>query len=170
MGWLRSIKVLKHVDASAIEHNRVTRLIGTVNMKSNLYCIYLGNEKSVSTWDLDTILKNAKANVSSGDVGVRFNDLAELKKYDMEARHIKTKRTTGWNTKSRLFAKPSHYPECMRVLLDEAMQGTSLGHAERVELGKFLLHVTGNNVSQVTHYQTHPVSYTHLTLPTTPYV
>ena len=54
--------------------------------------------------------------------------------------------------KSKWFSKLEYYPECMQLLTTEAQRGTSLGHSERLEMGKFLLHVMGGDVDLVKPY------------------
>ena len=148
LGWLREIDLIKYVDVSAIEHNRVTRLIGTENMKSGRYCIYLGNEDVVDSLDLSDILEKAKGNVNVGELRLQFNDMRLLQKYDMEERHH-TQHDDAMQSESKWFTKPEQYPECMQRLFHEANQGTALGHQERLEMGKFLMHVTGQDIDTV---------------------
>ena len=148
LGWLREINLIRYVDVSAIEHNRVTRLIGTMNMKSGLYCIYLGNEDVVDSLEMSEIMEAAKHNVNVGEMRLQFNDMRILQKYDMEERHHKP-TDDAMHSESKWFAKSECYPECMQKLFHEANQGTALGHQERLELGKFLMHVSGNNIETV---------------------
>lgn len=154
LGWLRSIDVLKHIDPSAIEPNRVTRVPSTMNSKSGMYCVPIGDENSEELMTFGKIMVLAKYPESAiriRKITIKENKIPQLKDFDRSFR-MKQEMTTDKiliGVKSRMFQKPIHYPECMKTLLDEAMGGTDLGHFERLELGKFLLHVTGGNIELV---------------------
>ena len=146
--WLAQLKVLKYIDTQVIEPNRVSRLVGTVNSKSNLTCVYVGDEEVMKTMTYEKTLDMAKAGKGNE---VRFwsdNDMDVLKKYDQP---VRTSESIGGKMegKSVLWKSVKHYPPCMESLVVEAHAGTDLGHSERLEMGKFLLHIHGEDVDKV---------------------
>ena len=153
MGWLKHIGVLEYIDTSAIEPNRVTRVLGSINSKSNRRCVYIGTRSDEDEWELDDIIKYSESDFYTKMLPSKNfwwkNTILELKDFDRESKVYGKSDGIVEGVRSKIFAKPDYYPECMRNLFDEAMSGTDLGHFERLELGKFLLHVTGGNIDLV---------------------
>ena len=146
--WLRKLKVLKLVDTNCLEPNRVSRLIGTVNAKSNTHCTYLGNEIDFELYTLEFMLDLA---VQGHNVDMKEwveNDMSFLKRCD---RVIQPSKAVSGKLvkKSVMWPLLKHYPPCMEALIVEATIGTDLGHFERLEMGKFLLHIYAGDVDKV---------------------
>ena len=135
LGWIKKIGIIEYVDISAIEPNRVTRVPLTVNSKSKMKCCPLGS------W----ILESAKGvNDGLGKKIKGFDKTPRIKKIIDGRPRLKQK--------SEFFSEPQYYPECMKILTEEALNGTDLGHFERLEMGIFLLHVHGNNIEEAMRY------------------
>ena len=75
-----------------------------------------------------------------------------IKSFDKEKRTKVSDSRSRLKKKSEIFSDIKYYPECMQILVGEALDGTSLGHIERLEMGIFLTHVFGDDVGQVMEY------------------
>lgn len=135
LGWIKKIGILRYTDVSAIEPNRVTRVPLTVNSKSGMKCCPLGN------W---LVQSSQGINNGLGQKIKGFDKTPRIKKIVDGRPKLKQK--------SIFFSQPDLYPECMKILTTEALSGTDLGHFERLEMGKFLLNVHGNNIEDVMKY------------------
>ena len=141
--WIKSVKIEKLVDMQAIEPHRVTRIPLSINGKSGKLCTVIGNEdnfKSINEDDNPQVDLIFRKNMGLGRI---------LKGFEEEVRREIEQRGVILGAKSKWFKHPSTFPECIKILYEEAMAGTSLGHAERRQLAIFLVHVTGGNVDEV---------------------
>ena len=139
LNWLKSVKLNEIVDVAAVETKRVTRIPYSNNGKGT-QCIPIGNDEL----SLSLIPKEAELVVETND-----NFHTALKKFDESEVRAKGLIMDG---ESKLFNKREFFPECMGMLVDEALSGTDLGHHERFEMGKFLLHVHGGDINKVAKY------------------
>lgn len=140
--WMKDIGILDLVDTRTVDIKRVSRIPHSVNSKGRR-CIPLGNNErdiKIDTYEI----KDWKFEINES-----FHKI--LKKYDKAEKKSNLKVIQG-GIKSSVFTKREEYPECMGLLVDDAIQGVHLGHTERVEMGKFLLHVYGGDVDKVNEY------------------
>ena len=145
-GWLRSFDLIKYVDMQVVESNRVSRLVGTINSKSGKYCIYLGNAAMMEGLSFEEIRKLVEAGRSSRIGGWLVNDV-DLKKFDGK-KFVAAEVDGEIKGKSVLWRSMATYPKCMEELVMKAFRGVHLGHIERLEMGKFLLHLYNNDVGK----------------------
>ena len=143
--WLKDLRIDKYVDMQCIEPNRLSRVVGTINSKSGERCRYVGDETTMCCMEFDLIVNSEKSfDVEAWEV----NDLEKIKQFDQSV-HISKSMEKKMHGDSVYWEKVSHYPLCMENLMVEAIKGTDLGHLERLELGKFLLHVFNGDVDKV---------------------
>lgn len=153
--WLKDVGILKIIDVSAIEPNRVTRVPYSINQKSQLYCYPLCREDGVQLLELEGILEDAKTMKEHAVAFLENEGLdQELRNFGRMIQGLHTGRAKEMiiGIKSDFFRTPDTYPECMKILVEEALAGTDLGHLERLEMGKFLLHVFGGDVDKVASF------------------
>ena len=131
IGWLKSLGIDKLIDVSAIEPNRVTRVPYSINSKSGKECIPIQGFNQL-------IYNNGLGKI--------------IKTFDKENRTSIVETKQRLKKKSDIFSDEKYYPECMQILVNEAKQGTDLGHIERVEMGIFLMHVYGDDVKTCLEY------------------
>ena len=141
--WLKSIGVDKLVDMQAIEPKRVTRIPLSINCKSGKRCIVIGDESNlneIKKKDNPQVDLYLKRNMKLGRILKGFE---EQVRFDIEQQGVVL------GSKSKWFKHPNTFPECIRILYEEAMSGTSLGHAERRQLAIFAVHISGGNIDEV---------------------
>lgn len=139
LNWIEKIKIGKMIDMSAIEPNRVSRIPYSINSKSEKVVIPLGNDvrkvkgepKEEESWTFE---------VNEGlHTVIKACDTVE--------------RKASKQSNSQIFGlNRDQYPDCMEALIQDAEAGISLGHTERLEMGKFLMKSTGNNIEEVSKY------------------
>lgn len=133
------------VDLAVFEPKRVSRIPYSYHSDGK-QCIPLGN-------DVFEIDQEAKLVV---EVNPNFHSI--FKTFDTpDRRYTMGKIIEG--RESELFSDNQYYPECMSMLVADAEEGVDLGHVERVELGKFLLHVYGGDVDKVAKHYTQMSDY-----------
>ena len=57
-----------------------------------------------------------------------------------------------FNGISEIFPRTEYYPPCMKRLVGAANKGIDLGHAERLEMGKFMMHVHAGDIDKVSPF------------------
>ena len=149
--WIRDIGIQDYVDTSAIEPNRVTRIPYTINSKSGLYCVPVGDRATKFT--LESALERAKIGQGLNNIHVLMNeDLGfKLKTFDQVTSSSGVLGIVE-GARSEMFANEKHYPQCMKRLVAMSKDGVPLNHDERLQMGIFLLHVYGGDVDQVAKY------------------
>ena len=148
INWLRDLEILDNVDTNAIDTRRVTRIPYSNNSKGNT-CIPLGND----VYDISLAPVEKPLELFT-------NPMLHLtlKKFDQSENRMKMGGVKE-GVKSEIFKSREYFPECMGMLVDEALSGTDLGHVERVELGKFLIHVYGGDLEKIKTYYTKMSDY-----------
>jgi hypothetical protein len=154
IAWLLKHKILDFVDHQAIEPNRNMRLPSTINTKSGFHCVTLGNKlkhtyKEILDMSVDNELVDFDI-IPNPDLG------KELLNIDgglvVEHSAYKHSPMVSQPTDSIMFKNLNEFPPCMRRLTMLANDGIDLNHVERLELGKFQLHVHGDDVDKVAKY------------------
>lgn len=147
-GWLKEIGVLEYVDVPAIEPNRVTRVPYSRNTKGG-YCIPISYDfiRNGMEFILDMSEKGVGGRNAYEEWLESNEELPEkLRAHDQT--EVESEKDAPFGD-SGMFASVREYPPCMQRLYNEAKKGTDLGHHQRLELGKFLLHVSGGDVDGV---------------------
>ena len=152
--WLReTLNVLTVVDTAVLEPNRVSRIPYSLNRKGR-YCVPL--RKSDVGFGINYIERLSE---DGNDLAINLElkpnigIAAEIRAHDNKAVHLK-KAIKVANSKSIMFKTTADYPPCMNKLVIAA-KDTDLGHMERLEMAKFLLHVYGGDRAGVAqHYST----------------
>lgn len=157
LGWLRHIEIMDFIDATAIEPNRVTRIPFTINSKSGLYCVPMGDQST--KFSLQQALTYAKEGWSQECSYIPNEDLGfTLKTFDSEAT-LGVGSGVIEGTTSKIFATENTYPPCMQRLVTmandingETGHSVPLNHDERLQMAIFLLHVFGGDIDKVAKY------------------
>lgn len=149
MAWLNKVGALQFLDASALEPRRVMRLPATVNTKSGLHCITLGNDlhysfKQVIERSIDNQLEDFDLIYNVG-ISKEFLNIDGK----VATEQAQSKPQTVESESSKLFTDITTFPPCMKRLVMLAVEGVDLNHTERMEMGIFLNHVFGGDVEKV---------------------
>jgi len=148
--WLKDKNISKYVDIQAIESNRVTRVPYSINSKSKKICMILGTDHT--RFSLQSILDGSCVDELVMPHNENLGEI--LREFDRRVKSFSAGKGYEFviGSESNIFSKFDYYPQCMQILVQEALEGTDLGHLERLEMGKFLLHVFGGNVDKVKSY------------------
>lgn len=147
--WLERLGILNLVDVHVIEPNRVSRIPYSRNLKGS-HCIPISEDGIYG--GIRQIEEMAMVNSDpnfSWKLKVNSDLSDTLKKLDMA---VCRRNTAEFNGGSELFPSIDDYPPCMRRLVIAANKGVDLGHDERLEMGKFMLHVHSGSVGAVSKY------------------
>lgn len=147
MGFLRKYNLSKYVDIATVEPNRLTRVPYSINGKSGLRCVPVQDLINVEMDDLiifagtDKVVEEKVAVVNDG-LG------ALLKELDSDV----VDSDNSYQYTKNMFLDEEHYPDCMKELTQQAMDGEHLNHTERLELAKFLVAAYDGNLEVVEKY------------------
>ena len=150
-GFLQELKIWQYIDKVVVEANRVTRVPYSINTKTGMMCRPMNDIMEVDVEHL------AKADGTDRILQVNQGLGARVKVHDGE---LVDYGSMEYDRKSsEIFSDADSYPDCMRELIADAMEGIHLNHVQRLEMAKFLLHVHGYDLDEVKKYFAHQHNY-----------
>lgn len=154
LALLTKYRIVDLVDNSAIEPKRCVRLPTTINTKSKLHCVSLGNELR---YNFNQIIRRS-INNEHVEFDIRNNIELDKELLQIDGRMV-SDEINQHSAKFKAEAVPSiyftdieFYPPCIKRLVMLALDGVDLNHIERMEMGKFLMHVYGGNTGKVARF------------------
>ena len=147
--WLEKVGILGLVDLHVIEPNRVSRIPYSRNLNGT-NCIPLSdNGAFAGIRQIEQMAKDNEDPDFKWRARINSNLSKTLRRFDMDKPKGGRMEHEGI---SKVFTKLEYYPPCIRRLVIAAEKGIDLGHDERIELGKFMLHVHAGDIEKVSKF------------------